>query len=62
MLELRFGSPKQQGEIPLQRVFLLFLSLIFLRHSCQVVKFKYSFFIRVEYVELTRPISSRVSS
>jgi len=37
MLELRFASTKQQGEIPLQHVFLLFLSLIFLRHSCQVV-------------------------
>jgi hypothetical protein len=37
MLELRFASTKQQGEIPLQHIFLLYLSLIFLRHSCQVV-------------------------
>jgi len=62
MLELRFASTEQQGEIPpttcfpslsLTNIFTPFVS------SC---KFKYSFFIRVEYVEFTRPIFSRDSA
>ena len=61
MLELRFASTKQQGEIPPTTCFPSLSATDIFTPFVSSCKLKCSSFIRIEYVELTGINSSRVS-